>query len=237
MIWAPICAVVCSASAAGSFLAAFKLYRDSPVRSSSVYWLLTMFFVSFCALAATRASYYVWLATVLPRVPGGKPAQNQLDKMGIHAIVRLRDEQTWAITLVVVVGDTALFGVFLWLFQLTYQLSGLLSQGMDQGEDRERVKIRRIAVVSFLAVAAMFAVELSTGLRFGAYAHATHNFLLAVYVLQIATVVYMVVVVVCIKIKGRDLDAVDGERVVAPIYRRLEGILYVSRGICLPRGE
>jgi len=196
MIWAPICALMCLASAVATFLATFKLCRDSPARPSSVYWLLTMLFVFFFALTATRAAYCMWLAITLPRAHGGKPRQNELDRMGIHAFAQLRDEQTWFVGIVVVVGDSALFGAFLALFQLMNQVSRLISQGMDRGEDREHTKSRRITVVNFLSIAAIFAVELSLSLRFGTYARSTHNLLLGVSMIHILGVVYVVVVIV-----------------------------------------
>lgn len=225
MIWAPLGAVLCFASCAATFLAAVKLWRDRPPRASSVYWLLAMLCSYFSVLALARASYYTWLTTVVRQSPGGKAGRSELDRLGIHAIVLLKDEQSWLVTVAVVTGDSALFGVFLWLFQLTYQLSSLLRQGMDEGEERERKKIRRTAVMSHLGIAALFAAELWIGLRYGGYSHTTHGFLLSVFVLQVATIIYMVAVVVSVKVKGRDVDAVDGERVVAPIYRRLEWIL------------
>lgn len=225
MIWAPLCAGVSFVSCIAASLTTYTLWHDWYFRVSSVYWLLLMLCGYASVIAATRLTYFVWLSIVVRGIPGGGNEQQTLDRLGIHALSLLKREHSWPMTVVAVVGDTALFAVFLWLSQLTYHLSSLLSQGMDDGEVRERQKVRHAAIWSHIAIVTLFTAELSIALHFGGYSTVMHIFLIGVYMLLLATISYMVVVVVWIKIKGRNLDAVDGERVVAPIYRRLEIIL------------
>ncbi|KAG7385123.1 PH domain leucine-rich repeat-containing protein phosphatase 2 [Phytophthora pseudosyringae] len=233
MLWALLCLAALTSSAVASALLVFKLHRGW-TRASSVQWLFAIFFTYQCVGAAARLVYFLWL-TVLAEgtadreddLEGHALVGTELYRLGTSAVLKLGDRQRGWVTAAIIVGDTAHFGLTAWIPLLVYELSKLVALAMDSGEEQERAKIRVYSLVVHLAVACFLTVEIVLAIRFSGYSAYAYMMLLGIYVLQIGVLVYMVVAVVTLKVKGRNYESVHGHFVASPLYRRLKWIMLV----------
>lgn len=236
MLYAPLALGTATCSSVGAALMVFKFCRDWSLRVSSVRWLFSVFFAYLLAYTLSRVVYYCWLVAFLSGADPSlliageseKFSVGELDRLAIHALVHLDNSGTEWLVVVVVLGDIALFATSFWVFALVYELSKLLSLTMDRGAASERAKIRTYAWIGHLGVAVFASVELAFAVTFPGYSVYAHALLLFVYLLQIASLVFMVVNVVGLKWKGRDKESIHGQFVASPIYRRLKCIMCVK---------
>ncbi|KAF4039268.1 Adenylate and Guanylate cyclase catalytic domain [Phytophthora infestans] len=234
MIWAVLCITALALSAVGTALLVFKLYRDWDVRASSVQWLFAIFFIYQCIGAAARLVYFIWLAVYTTQtadtdddIGGTNLVGTELYQLGTSAVLKLRDQQSGWVTAAITVGDTTHFGLAIWMFLLVYELSKLVAVSMDRGDQHERAKIRVYAWVGHLLILLFLAADIALAVVFSGYSSYAYIMLLSVYVLQTIALVYMIVTVVFLRVKGRNYESVHGNFEASPLYRRLKWIMLV----------
>lgn len=239
MIWTPLAAVVIALSAVGTGLVLLKLRRDWDVRVSSVRWLFFMLFVYMCALAVLRLVYYLWVWVAFTATSNALDLQvdddvenrplskDQLDRLGIHAILHLRIARNGWMAAVVSLGDVAVLGVTLWLYPLAYELSQIATNSMDRGVAKEQSRIRayKLVVHILLGIAAVIFAVLT--IASNGYTKCVHDCLLAIYVAQIVLVGYMGFVLLSLKIQGHKYERARSLEVASPVYIRLKQIMMV----------
>lgn len=234
MLYTPLAVGAATCSSVAAALVVFKFCRDWQIRVSSVRWLFTVFFSYLLVNSTARVAYYAWLAALLSssdasRIlrPSADPFSiSELDRLGIHALLHLRASSNGLLVAVVVVGDVAFFGASFWVFALTYELSKILSVTMDRGGASERAKIRMYAWIGHMLIAAFASAELAIAVAFNGYSSYAHMLLLFTYTMQIASLAYMMAILVALKLKGRNVESIHGRFVSSPIYRRLKCIMY-----------
>ncbi|RLN46610.1 hypothetical protein BBJ28_00014316 [Nothophytophthora sp. Chile5] len=235
MDWVLLAAAALALSAAATALVVFKLYRNWDVRASSVRWLFAVFFAYQSVYAIARFCYYVWMATQHDGLISQDHVDSQLSGMGISAGLAFAEHNGWILIVIITLGDTAHFSLTVWILALVYELSKLVARSMDRGETNESAKIRWYAWAGHVSVLLFLSIQTSLVIAFTGYSTYAYAMVLLIYVLQIAALVYMVVMVVLLKIKGRNYESVHGRSVASPIYRRLQWIILTRLCVGLPR--
>ncbi|KAG6623770.1 Adenylate cyclase [Phytophthora cinnamomi] len=235
MIWALLCVSALLLSATATGLIVFKLYKDWDVRASSVRWLFAAFFTYQFISTTARLIYFSWLTVVAQHVEendnedlvGQAMVETELYRMGTSAVLKLGKKQNGWITAVIIVGDTTLFGITVWIATLVYELSKLVALSMDRGEKHERATIRLYSRIGHSSIAVYLTVQVVLAIIFTGYSSYAYSLLLVVYLVQIIVLIYMMTVVVLLKIRGRNYESVHGHFVASPLYRRLKWIMLV----------
>jgi class 3 adenylate cyclase len=234
MFWAVLCITALTLSTVATALLVFKLYRDSDGRASSVQRLFAIFFTYQCIGSAARLVYFLWLAVHAERtadsgddLEGQSLVGTELYCLGTSAVLELGDKQRAWVTAAIIVGDTAHFGLAVWIPLLVYELSKLVARSMDRGEKHERAKFCLYSWVVHCGVAVFLVAEVVLAIIFSGYSTYAYMMLLGVYVLQIGVLVYMVSTVVVLRLKGRNYESVHGQFIASPLYRRLKWIMLV----------
>ncbi|RQM10176.1 hypothetical protein KXD40_008680 [Peronospora effusa] len=149
----------------------------------------------------------------------------ELYRLGTSAVLKLIQKQNGWITTVILIADTAHFGVSIWIGALVYELSKLVALSMDRGEKHERAKIRLYSWIGHSCIAMFLVVQVVLAIAFSGYSTYAYSLLLAAYVVQIVVLIYMVIVVIMLKFRGRNYESVHGHFVASPLYRRLKWIM------------
>lgn len=237
MIWTPLALASVSLSCVGTLLIVHKLFRDWDLRVSCVRWLFFLFFVYLWLYSTARLVFYSYIvaqpasaiADVYPRIDGDPLTYEELDRLGIHAIMHLRASRNAFVVFVLLLGDVAHFGVAIWIFPLVYELSKIARKSMDRGADKERAQIRVYAIVGHTVLVAFIVTDVTLAFASGGigYTKANHDCLLFVYVMQILSLVYMIALLMLLKVNGRKYETVQGQFVISPVFLRLQRIMYV----------
>lgn len=239
MIWTPLALASVLLSWLGTLLLVRKLYCDWDLRVSSVRALFFLFFVYLWLYSSARAAFYTWFIA-LPRSDivdvdvhrDGAPmlTYEELDRLGIHAITHLRGAKNPWVVFALLFGDAAHFGITVWAIPLVYELSWIVRQSMDRGATKERARTRVYVVAGHAAIATFLIVDVVLALTTGGigYTRENHDCLLFVYMTQIASLAYMMVLLVLLKVRGRKYETIHGEFVASPVYLRLQRMMYVS---------
>ncbi|CAH0492300.1 unnamed protein product [Peronospora farinosa] len=237
MIWAAIlCVAALTLSTVGTGLIVFKFCKNWNVRASSVRWLFTAFFAYLFITSVARLVYFVWLTKAVSKrkrfddyndLSNEFVMTTELYRLGTSAVLKLIQKQNGWITTVILIGDTAHFGVSIWIGALVYELSKLVALSMDRGEKHERAKIRLYSWIGHSSIAMFLVVQVVLAITFSGYSTYAYSLLLAAYVVQIVVLIYMVIVVIMLKFRGRNYESVHGHFVASPLYRRLKWIMLV----------
>ena len=234
MIWAILCVASLMLSSVGTGLVVFKFCKDWNVSASSVRWLFTTFFTYQFITSAARLVYFVWLTIAVNKrrhfsdyddLKKEAVMKTELYRLGTSAVLKLIQKQNDWITAVILIGDTSHFGVSIWIGVLVYELSKLVALSMDRGEKHEQAKIRLYSWIGHSSIAIFLVVEVVLAITFSGYSTYAYSMLLAVYAEQIVVLTYMVIMVIVLKIKGRNYESVHGHFVASPLYRRLKWIM------------
>ncbi|KAI9920434.1 hypothetical protein PsorP6_015398 [Peronosclerospora sorghi] len=240
MVWAIYCITALFLSAASSGLVCVKLCKDSTGRPSSVRSLFAIFFTYQCITSSSRLVYFIWLTITIERrrlasdytdLQNESVVRTELYRMGTSAVLKHIQRHNGWITAVIVIGDTAVFGLTLWIAALVYELSRLVQLSMDRGEAHERAKIRVYQWIGHSSVATFLLLEIVLASVYAGYSTAAYALLVAVYVVQILVFLYMVIMVIVLKVNGRKYESVHGHFVTSPLYRRLKWIMYALSSI------
>uniref|UniRef100_K3X9B5 Guanylate cyclase domain-containing protein n=1 Tax=Globisporangium ultimum (strain ATCC 200006 / CBS 805.95 / DAOM BR144) TaxID=431595 RepID=K3X9B5_GLOUD len=233
MIWTAIAGVLMALSAIGSAFTVLKLrVRWAVIDISSVRFLHLVFFVYLFIWCASRAAYYIWVCT-LPRDKFvDDNTQNpftfsELDRLGIHAILHIKEASKGWVATLICIGDVAHFAFSLVTFPLVYELYRIATHAMDRGKAKERERICWYCWVIHAILLVFITIETVFAVVFKGYTKYTHDCLLFAYVVQAISLVYMVCLLVVLKIRGRSQAPIDGEFVRSPIYERLKRMLIV----------
>jgi hypothetical protein len=237
MIYTPLALATAALSSVGSALMVVKFCRDWQVGGSSVRWLFTLFFGYLWVYITARAVYYCWLVDVLLRPEvllsmsgsvmhtSGSISIDKLDRLGIHAILYLTGSTNAWVLPIVAIGDTAHFGATVWVLPLIYELSKLVSRAMDRGVESEQAKIRVYAWVGHGLITVFALTEAIVAVARQGYSKYAHVQLLSRHLLQIVALLYMIGVLLVLKRRGRNREAIHGQFIASPLYRRLKWMM------------
>uniref|UniRef100_K3X9C0 THH1/TOM1/TOM3 domain-containing protein n=1 Tax=Globisporangium ultimum (strain ATCC 200006 / CBS 805.95 / DAOM BR144) TaxID=431595 RepID=K3X9C0_GLOUD len=231
MIWTATAGVLMALSAVGSAITVLKLrIRWTAIDISCVRFLHLVFFVYIWIWCTSRTIFYAWICT-LPREkfidanPQYQLSHDELDRLGIHAILHIKEANRGWVAALICVGDIALFAFALVTFPLVYEMFRIATHAMDRGKAKERERICWYCLVVHAILLVFVIIETVFAVVFEGYTKYTHYCLLFVYVVQAMGVGYMVCLLVVLKIRGRSQEPIDGEFVRSPIYDRLQRML------------
>ncbi|RLN92181.1 hypothetical protein BBJ28_00010501 [Nothophytophthora sp. Chile5] len=213
-----------------TLLIAIKLYRDWDFRVSSVRWLFLTFFIYLWLYTGGRILYYVWVV-LLPVQEFVDSANNvpltsiQLDQLGIYATTDLKAARRPIPTVILCIVDTMHFAAAFWVLPLTYELSKIAAKSMDRGTAKEQAKIRLYLVLGHALIGLFLILVVVLSVVDGGYSKYTYRLVLCIYVMQIITLVYMVVVLLLLRRKGRNVESINGHFEASPVYQRLKRIM------------
>ncbi|KAG7395691.1 PH domain leucine-rich repeat-containing protein phosphatase 2 [Phytophthora boehmeriae] len=231
MIWAFMGLTSVLLSNIASMLISIKLYRDWDFRVSSVRWLFLTFFVYIWLYTLGRSTYYFWVL-MLPTKEfvdgsGTMPlTSKQLDQLGIYATTDLKASRRLFPTIILCFCDVMHFAAAFWVLPLTYELSKIAAKSMDRGTIKEKAKISLYIVLGHALISSFAIAEVVLAIIDGGYSSSTYRLALVIYVMQIITLVYMIVVLFLLKCKGRDVESVNGHFEASPVYQRLKRIMF-----------
>ncbi|ETL81976.1 hypothetical protein L917_17794 [Phytophthora nicotianae] len=231
MIWASMGLTSVLLSNISAMLISFKLYRDWDFRVSSVRWLFLTFFVYLWLYTLGRASYYLWVVMLpIKEFVDGNNAvpytSKQLDQLGIYATTDLEAARRLFPTTILCFCDVMHFAVAFWVLPLIYELSKIAAKSMDRGTAKEKAKIRMYIIVGHGLITCFLVAVVILSVIGGGYSSYTYRLALAIYVMQIITLVYMGVVLFLLKCKGRDVESINGKFQASPVYKRLKWIMF-----------
>ncbi|TMW61275.1 hypothetical protein Poli38472_013738 [Pythium oligandrum] len=232
MVWAPVASAIMMASSLASFMTMLHLRFRWDVHVSCVRWLFWLFFLYVWLWSSLRAAYFFWLgmqtqAGIKPRDDGDSWAYKQVDHMGIHAMLYLRQASKQWLLFLYVFGDVALLGLAATLFPLTYELCRIARMSMDRGPQKECLQIRRYALGIHFVLLAFWITESVLVIVQGDYTQDTLRCLMSIYVVQFIGLVFMIGSVLHLKINGRKYETIHGTFIASPVYQRLKRIMIV----------
>jgi hypothetical protein len=243
MVWTLVATCLLLASSVATFLTTLHLRCRWDVHASSVRWLFWCFFLCVFTWCSMRAIFFLYLCSrpTMERSDvddADRWTYSQLDRLGIHGIIYLKDSTNPWLTFVLCWGDLSLLGVALTLFPLTYELARLARLSMDRGVAKERVQIRRYGLTILAILTAFAVIQLVLTLMDGGYSLYTQRLVLCIYGLQFLAFVFMAVKLLKLKADGRDIETIHGMFVVSPVYMRLKRIMYeLSKFLFCPHGS
>lgn len=232
LLWTPIAASVLAVSTVATGMTMLSLRRNWDLQVSSVRWLFFFFFVYLFLWCFSRLAYFVWVLFLPQRkikdINVHDPFDYEdLDRLGIHAVVFLKEARTGWVAGMLCFGDVMLFGVALWMFPLTYELSKIATKSMDRGVAKERAKIKLYCWVVHGTLLAFVAVEATVAVICKGYTQQTRMCLIGIYFVQFISLAYMFVLLVNLKLRGRKYETIHGVFVASPVYQRLKRIMVV----------
>lgn len=234
MAWTLAAAVIMAVSAVATGGTAVKLrVRCGALDVSSVRFLFFVLYVYLCVWCSARTAYYVWMCTLRSNNDFHKDTTtsaltaSEIDRMGIHGVLYVHQAKEVWVAAMVCIGDTGLFGVAVVVYALAYELFRITTHAMDRGVFRERAAIRAYCWAIHICLLLFVVTETTLAIVFKGYTLYTHGCLLACYVLQLLSTLYMAALLVALKLKGRETEAIHGEFIRSPIYMRLKRIMTV----------
>lgn len=232
MAWTLAAAIIMAVSAVATGVTAVKLrLRWGALDVSSVRFLFFVLYVYLCIWCSARTAYYVWMCTLRnskdfqEETTTSAFTASEIDRMGIHGVLYVRQAKKIWVTAMVCIGDTGLFGVAVVIYALAYELFRIATHAMDRGVVRERAIIRAYCWAIHSCLLLFVVTEITLAIVFKGYTLYLHGCLLACYVLQLLSTLYMVLLLVALKFKGRETEAIHGEFIRSPVYMRLKRIM------------
>ncbi|DBA04275.1 TPA: hypothetical protein N0F65_009510 [Lagenidium giganteum] len=238
MIWTALATLTFAASAvATSVTAAYLRCWLRPPRVSSIQWLFSVFFANLAVWTSGRFIYFVWFWSVASDDHTNDNIDdtkfNQFDRLGLQAVEWLRSHGTPMMSLVMCIGDTALFGVAICTFPIARELWLLVRNAMDAGAAKETLKVHTYRIIIHGLVAVFGFVEGSIAIVDGGYSHQTHGMKLFAYATQLTSLLFIAGSLMDLKCSGRKFEAVHGVFVQSPLYARLKRMMLVyAFGTC-----
>lgn len=228
MIWTPLAMVPVALSSVGSALIVVKLWHDWDVRLSSVRWLFLLFFLYLWLYTTGRLVQYAWLLTLpadqIIAVNAALTAR-ELDQLGAYMSIYITAVKTSWVTSVLCFCDAVHFGAAFWVLPLTYELAQIAAKNMDRGVAKEQRQIKLYTGVGHALILGFLVAQVSIAIDHGGYSKAAYRLVLAIYVMQMSTLAYMAGLLVALRWKGRNVEAVDGHFEASLVYRRLMRIM------------
>ncbi|KAJ0396384.1 hypothetical protein P43SY_004141 [Pythium insidiosum] len=196
-------AIASGLSAGATAVIVVTLRRRWEMRVSSVRWLFFMLYLYLCGWMTLRCAFFV---TAVPR-----------SGLAVDPLV---------ITLLLL-GNVLLLGVVLWLTLLVFELSRLAMRSMDRGSHLERRQsVAYKTVVHLVLLLYMTGSGVHAVVARG-YTFTVNYWLLAVYIVHFASLLFTMIALVVLKWRGRKYEAMHGTWVPSPVYIRLRLILIV----------
>uniref|UniRef100_M4BG80 Guanylate cyclase domain-containing protein n=1 Tax=Hyaloperonospora arabidopsidis (strain Emoy2) TaxID=559515 RepID=M4BG80_HYAAE len=211
-------------------LTTFSLRRSWDVHVSSVRWLFSVFFACYFVFTFSRVVYMI-VSVIRPWESTTNAAMqlltNRYSKLGVFSVLHFKVSHNAVITSLLVLGDSALFAVTVWTFPLVHELELIAAKSMDRGAQKEREQIRWYMRRVWPIIAVFVIAETVLAAVNGGYTTATQRCLLAVYVTQFLSFLYMVLCIARLNWRGRKYENVQGQFVTSPIYQRLMRIMTI----------
>jgi hypothetical protein len=231
MIWTTLAMVPVALSSVASALIVVKLWRDWDVRLSSVRWLFLLFFLYLWLYTTGRLVQYAWLLSLpadeIIAVSSGLTT-TQLDQLGAYMSIFISAVKKPWVTAVLCFCDAVHFGAAFWVLPLTYELAQIAAKNMDRGVVKEQRQIALYTTVGHALTLCFLIAQITIAVDHGGYSKAAYRLVLAIYVMQMSTLAYMAGLLIALRWKGRNMEAVDGHFETSPVYRRLMRIMYVT---------
>ncbi|TDH67033.1 hypothetical protein CCR75_009288 [Bremia lactucae] len=228
-MWTSLALTFISVSCAATGITSFTLWRSWDLQVSSVRWLFFIFFLCYFAFCLSRAIYMVvGLTQPLETTTdvSNSLLSYQYSRLGVFAVLHFKVSSDALITTLLVFGDCALFAVATWSFPLAYELGLIATRSMDRGVGKEKEQIQWYLWRVWMVIGAFAIVETTLAAVRRGYTGYTQRCLLAVYVVQFTSFLYMVWNLIRLKCGGRKFEHVQGQFVPSPIYQRLSRIMY-----------
>uniref|UniRef100_K3X9B2 Guanylate cyclase domain-containing protein n=1 Tax=Globisporangium ultimum (strain ATCC 200006 / CBS 805.95 / DAOM BR144) TaxID=431595 RepID=K3X9B2_GLOUD len=232
LLWTPIATAMSVISTIATGMTMLSLRRNWDLQVSSVRWLFFYFFVYCFLWCLSRTAYFIWILLLPARKMVDTSTNDpytyaELDRLGLHAIIFMKESQNGFIAAILCFGDAMLFGVALWMFPLTYELSKIATKSMDRGVEKERAKIKFYSRLIHGILLAFVALETTMAIVSKGYTKSTHMCQLGVYFVQFISLAYMVVLLLQLRMNGRKYETIHGVFVASPVYQRLKRIMVV----------
>ncbi|KAE8898553.1 hypothetical protein PF005_g22448 [Phytophthora fragariae] len=230
MGWTALAIVTMGLSCVATGVTSFILRRSWDLQVSSVRWLFFIFFLCYFVFCLSRVVYMV-VGVVNPLGStteiGQQLLANRYSKLGVFSVLHFKVSHNALVTALLVLGDCALFAVAVWTFPLAYELGLIATRSMDRGAEKEKEQIRWYFWWVWVIIAAFAVVETVLAAVRRGYTTYTQRCLLAVYLTQFSSFLYMVFNIVRLKCGGRKYENVQGQFVTSPIYQRLSRIMII----------
>ncbi|POM74107.1 Hypothetical protein PHPALM_8981 [Phytophthora palmivora] len=230
MVWTSVAIVTMGLSCVATGITSYSLRRSWDLQISSVRWLFFIFFLCYFVFSLSRVIYMI-VGIINPlestTAVGAQLLANRYSKLGVFAVLHFKVSHNALITFLLVFGDCALFAVAVWTFPLVYELGLIATRSMDRGAEKEKEQIRWYLWRIWIIIAIFALVETALAVARKGYTTYTQRCLLAVYVTQFLSFLYMVFYVVRLKWGGRKYENVQGQFVTSPVYQRLSRIMII----------
>ncbi|KAL4145719.1 hypothetical protein PRNP1_011595 [Phytophthora ramorum] len=230
MAWTTLAIVTMGLSCVATGVTSFSLRRSWDLQVSSVRWLFFIFFSCYFVFCLSRVVYMlvgvIWPLQSTTDV-GDQMLINRYSGLAVFSVLHFKVSHSAVITVLLVLGDCALFAVATWTFPLAYELRLIAARSMDRGADKEKEQIRWYLWRIWVLIAIFVLVEIILAAVRKGYTSYTQRCLLAVYVAQFASFLYMVWNIAILKCRGRKYENVQGQFVTSPVYQRLSRIMII----------
>ncbi|KAL8007089.1 putative adenylyl cyclase class-3/4/guanylyl cyclase, nucleotide cyclase [Plasmopara halstedii] len=229
-MWTSLVLIATSISCIATGITSYSLRRSWDLQVSSVRWLFFIFFLCYFVFCFGRVVYMI-VGLIKPLKSTSELDEhllaNRYSKLGVFAVLHFKISHDALVTALLVLGDSALFAVATWSFPLAYELRLIATRSMDRGADKEREQIQWYLRRVWIIVLVFVIVETTVAAVRRGYTTYTQRCLLAVYLVQFASFLYMVWNLMHLKCVGRKYENVQGQFVTSPIYQRLSRIMMI----------
>ncbi|KAG7385115.1 PH domain leucine-rich repeat-containing protein phosphatase 2 [Phytophthora pseudosyringae] len=230
MVWTSLAIVTMGVSCVATGGTSFSLRRNWDLQVSSVRWLFFIFFLCYFVFCLSRVVYMV-VGLIQPLESTTDVDEqllaNRYSRLGVFSVLHFKVSRNALVTTLLVLGDSALFAVAVWTFPLAYELGLIATRSMDRGAEKEKEQIRWYLWRVWVVIAGFVVVESALAAARKGYTSYTQRCLLAVYLVQFLSFLYMVWNIVRLKWGGRKYENVQGQFVTSPIYQRLSRIMII----------
>ncbi|DBA04265.1 TPA: hypothetical protein N0F65_009500, partial [Lagenidium giganteum] len=230
MLWMPMAAATVGMSSVATCMTMLNLRIRWDVHVSSVRWLFFLFFVYLFIWCVTRFALYVWLLGMTRddfEDIDGRLSASQLDRLGVIGVPHLEASRHLGVIVLMIVGDTALFGYALSMFPLTYELWKIATKSMDRGVKKEREHIKLYTWMLHTVMAVFLGVEVVLAIVYEGYTKKSSICIMFIYCVQFMSLVFMLSLLWMLRVRGRKYESVQGVFVASPVYQRLKRIMVV----------
>uniref|UniRef100_H3GEZ7 Guanylate cyclase domain-containing protein n=1 Tax=Phytophthora ramorum TaxID=164328 RepID=H3GEZ7_PHYRM len=239
MAWTTLAIVTMGLSCVATGVTSFSLRRSWDLQVSSVRWLFFIFFSCYFVFCLSRVVYMlvgvIWPLQSTTDV-GDQMLINRYSGLAVFSVLHFKVSHSAVITVLLVLGDCALFAVATWTFPLAYELRLIAARSMDRGADKEKEQIRWYLWRIWVLIAIFVLVEIILAAVRKGYTSYTQRCLLAVIIYAIFTLQFQLASIVLYAMPNREYKLMDFISVSAVIYC-ISGLALAITTMCSQTSE